>query len=91
MINHQNPKDSTWQYSDEEKGFLVNSVIDRPAGIEIFDSYGIKCNSRFLLNYGFVEQFNQSTTFVFKVVINDLIPLYNEKIEIYPHLANSSF
>ena len=31
------------------------------AGNQVFDSYGKKCNSRFLLNYGFAVEDNRDT------------------------------
>ena len=79
MINHKNPKDTLWNYSDEFGGFELKSVISKNQDLEIFDSYGIKCNSRFLLNYGFVEDNNMHTEYSFKIVIDDSFPLIEEK------------
>ncbi len=53
MLNHQLPKQTGWYYCDTMKGFVIQSLQDISIGAEIFDSYGQKCNSRFLLNYGF--------------------------------------
>ena len=46
---------------------------------EIFDSYGKKCNSRFLLNYGFVVDSNDANEVVIKVVCNEDDPFYKIK------------
>lgn len=54
MLNHRLPKQTSWFYCDRSKGFVVQSLKEISAGSEVFDSYGQKCNSRFLLNYGFV-------------------------------------
>lgn len=53
MLNHHMPKQTSWYYCDSSNGFVIQSLREIPAGSEIFDSYGQKCNSRFLLNYGF--------------------------------------
>lgn len=53
MLNHHIPKQTSWYYCDRSRGFIIQSMKDIPLGAEIFDSYGQKCNSRFLLNYGF--------------------------------------
>jgi histone-lysine N-methyltransferase SETD3 len=37
---------------------------------EIFDSYGKKCNSRFLLNYGFIVRYNDANEFPIKIYYN---------------------
>lgn len=54
MLNHRLPKQTSWLYCDRSRGFVVTSLKEIPPGSEVFDSYGQKCNSRFLLNYGFV-------------------------------------
>lgn len=40
------------------EGFVLESVTDIKAGVEIVDSYGKKFNSKFFLNYGFVIEGN---------------------------------
>ena len=54
MLNHKLPKQSSWNYVDQVEGFVIEALEDIPQGVEVFDSYGKKCNSRYLLNYGFV-------------------------------------
>lgn len=58
MLNHKLPKQTSWNYIDEKGGFEIYSLQDIPAGVEVFDSYGKKCNSRYLLNYGFLTPDN---------------------------------
>lgn len=53
MLNHHLPKQTSWFYCNESEGFVIQSLKEIPIGNQIFDSYGQKCNSRFLLNYGF--------------------------------------
>lgn len=45
----------------------------------IFDSYGRKCNSRFLLNYGFVVEDNDANEVQIAVQIDLTDPLLNLK------------
>lgn len=54
MLNHKRPKQTTWTYTDEKQGFVIEAIHDIPRNEEVFDSYGKKCNSRFFLNYGFI-------------------------------------
>jgi histone-lysine N-methyltransferase SETD3 len=53
MLNHRLPKQTVWKYSDEREGFIIDALEPIPAGTPVLDSYGLKCNSRYLLNYGF--------------------------------------
>lgn len=52
-MNHRRPRDTVWYYDDSQGSFIVQSLRNIGVGEEVFDSYGKKCNSRYLLNYGF--------------------------------------
>lgn len=39
--------------------YCVHSLQSIPAGAQVYDSYGQKCNHRFLLNYGFAVEDNR--------------------------------
>jgi histone-lysine N-methyltransferase SETD3 len=58
MLNHLRPRETKWEYEDSVGGFVVTSMCRIPSGAEVFDSYGWKCNHRFLLNYGFSVERN---------------------------------
>lgn len=58
MLNHHRPRETKWQFEDHLQGFTVTSLQRIPASSQIFDSYGMKCNHRFLLNYGFSVESN---------------------------------
>jgi len=60
MLNHKRPKQTTWTYTDEKEGFVIEAIGDIQRNEEIFDSYGKKCNSRFFLNYGFIVRNNDA-------------------------------
>ncbi len=58
MLNHRVPRHTSWFYCDHRGGFVIQSLREMGVGGEVFDSYGQKCNSRFLLNYSFVLNSN---------------------------------
>lgn len=70
MLNHKRPKQTTWTYTDEKRGFEIQAIEDIPRNAEIFDSYGKKCNSRFLLNYGFIVRNNDANEVPLEIYYN---------------------
>ena len=58
MLNHQRPRQTRWLFDSVQRAFRIISLVPIAAGQQIFDSYGKKCNSRFLLNYGFTVDHN---------------------------------
>lgn len=58
MLNHYQPRETTWDYSDIDQGFQIKSLKNINPGEQIFDSYGKKSNLRYLLNYGFTVENN---------------------------------
>ncbi len=60
MLNHKRPRQTTWTYSDERQGFIIDCLEDIKRGEQVYDSYGRKCNSRFFLNYGFINLNNDA-------------------------------
>ena len=60
MLNHKRPRHSTWYYSDERGGFVIEASDDIERGETVYDSYGKKCNSRFFLNYGYINPENDA-------------------------------
>ena len=67
MLNHRRPRETTWYYSDEKEGFIIEACENIPRGAPVHDSYGKKCNSRFFLNYGFINHNNDANEVVFNV------------------------
>ena len=53
MLNHRRPRQTKWAYDSTTSEFKVESIGLMYAGTELLDSYGRKCNTRYLLNYGF--------------------------------------
>jgi histone-lysine N-methyltransferase SETD3 len=70
MLNHKRPRETTWFYSDEKEGFVIEACEDLPRGAPIHDSYGKKCNSRFFLNYGFINANNDANEVAFKIFLD---------------------
>ena len=79
LLNHKRPKETIWYYNNSLKGFVIQAIQDIKKGSEIFYSYGIKCNSRFLLNYGFALENNDYMEVIFNINFNDSYPLFNDK------------
>ena len=67
MLNHKRPRQASWAYSDEKGGFVIETWEDIKRGEQIHDSYGKKCNTRFLLNYGFINLNNDANQYPLKV------------------------
>jgi hypothetical protein len=62
---------------------MFESIEDCQAGEEMFDSYGKKCNSRFLINYGFIEDDNDGNEVPFKIYLHEEnTQLYGEKLKL---------
>lgn len=59
MLNHLRPRETKWQFDDYLQGFTVTSLQGIRPGAQVYDSYGQKCNHRFLLNYGFSIENNR--------------------------------
>src|ERR1700691_413738 len=81
MLNHKRPRQTTWSYTDERAGFIIESLDDIKRGDEIYDSYGKKCNSRFLLNYGFINLDNDANEVPIRITYNEDDPLITVKKE----------
>jgi histone-lysine N-methyltransferase SETD3 len=90
MLNHKRPRQTQWFYSDELKSFVVQAIhdIEKNEQVKIFfkskvyDSYGKKCNSRFLLNYGFIVDNNDGNEFPITLELNPSCPLYSYKLNL---------
>jgi hypothetical protein len=59
MLNHQRPRETKWSFDDDLDAFTITTLQNIPASSQVFDSYGQKCNHRFLLNYGFAVEDNR--------------------------------
>lgn len=49
----------------------------------MYDSYGKKCNSRFLLNYGFTIEDNDANEYPITLKLDDSCPLFEEKKKLF--------
>jgi len=59
MLNHHRPRETKWTYDDDLGAFTITTLQRISRGSQVFDSYGQKCNHRFLLNYGFAVEDNR--------------------------------
>ena len=63
LLNHRRPRQTQWFYDDGKDSFIVQAIENIDKGSEIFDSYGKKTNARFLLNYGFSIENNETSEY----------------------------
>ena len=71
MLNHKRPRQTAWTYTDERGGFIIEALDDIKRGEQVYDSYGKKCNSRFFLNYGFINLDNDANEYPLRVYYNE--------------------
>ncbi|OMJ75492.1 hypothetical protein SteCoe_25341 [Stentor coeruleus] len=81
MLNHQKARQTSWKFCQQRNGFIIEAAVDIFKGQEVLDSYGIKCNSRFLLNYGFTLDDNDANEFPYLIKITEDLPFYEEKLD----------
>ena len=83
LLNHRRPRQTQWFYDDNKNAFIVQAIEEINPGQEIFDSYGKKTNSRFLLNYGFALENNDMGEYQLTVVFNNEYPLFDIKKKLF--------
>ena len=59
MLNHYRPRETSWTFDDSQQSFTMTSLSPIKLGQQVMDSYGKKCNSKFLLHYGFAIETNR--------------------------------
>ena len=84
MLNHKRPKQTSWTYTDDKNGFVIEALKDIPRNEQVYDSYGKKCNSRFFLNYGFIVENNDGN----EVPIKVYYPESDDKKEMKKEMIN---
>ncbi|CAB9499519.1 SET domain containing [Seminavis robusta] len=51
--------ETKWTFDEDRQAFTITTLQHIPGGAQVYDSYGQKCNHRFLLNYGFAVEDNR--------------------------------
>ena len=74
LLNHKRPRQTQWYFDDNLDSFVIQAIENIKQGDEIFDSYGKKTNARFLLNYGFCLEDNDTSEY---------LPLYEIKKKLF--------
>ena len=83
LLNHKRPRQTQWYFDDNLDSFVIQAIENIKQGDEIFDSYGKKTNARFLLNYGFCLEDNDTSEYLLTVEFNDKYPLYEIKKKLF--------
>ena len=79
LLNHKRPRETQWYYDDSINSFVIQATENIKEGAEIFDSYGRKTNARFLLNYGFALDDNDTSEYLLTVIFNEAYPMFEIK------------
>ncbi|MGK3744469.1 MAG: histone-lysine N-methyltransferase SETD3 [Bacillariaceae sp.] len=102
MLNHYRPRETKWTFDEDRQAFTITSLQPIHAGAQVYDSYGQKCNHRFLLNYGFAVEDNREldgfcpNEVPLELNLSPEDPLYQLKLdfwirgEVNPNLSSSS-
>ena len=67
MLNHTMVPTTQWKFYPDKDAFIIHSTSFQKKGLEIYDTYGPKCNSRYFVNYGFTQEnniYSQSALFI---------------------------
>ena len=91
MLNHKRPKQTQWYYDDNLESFVIQAIENIKEGKEIFDSYGKKTNARFLLNYGFCLDDNDTSEYLLTINFNEKYPLFNDKKKLFKHECENDY
>jgi histone-lysine N-methyltransferase SETD3 len=89
MLNHYRPRETKWTYEASRRAFTITSLMHIGPGAQVYDSYGQKCNHRFLLNYGFaIEKNREADGFCpnevpFKFSLDPSDELYDMKLPLW--------
>jgi len=59
MLNHYRPRETSWTFDDSKNAFTITSLSALQGNQQVMDSYGKKCNAKFLLHYGFAVEVNR--------------------------------
>ena len=96
MLNHYRPRETKWTYEESIQAFTITTLQHIRSGCEVLDSYGQKCNHRFLLNYGFAVEDNREmdgfcpneVPIELSIFPND--PIFDEKIDFWIRSGTST-
>lgn len=75
MINHSNKPNTNWYYNKKNKSLSIISTCNINNNCEITNSYGIKSNNCYLINYGFIienDEIDKNTKYEFNLEMEDI-------------------
>ena len=93
MLNHSKNPGTRWTFVPEEDSFIIYSEKYIFKNIEIFDTYGPKCNSRYFVNYGFTlkdnQEYNQGAIFIDPVKILNKYTMNENKLNLLKNMETT--
>lgn len=96
MLNHFRPRETSWTFENDIRCFTITSLKPLSRGQQVMDSYGKKCNSKFLLHYGFAVECNREANGVclnkisLQMRMRDDDPALREKLFMCPRTKKFS-
>jgi len=90
MLNHKRPRETSWTFDNKRNSFTITTLKTIVRGEPIYDSYGPKCNSRFLVNYGFALEHNEDNQCQLHVAIPTTDPHYALKLRLLGGYASNA-
>jgi len=90
MLNHKRPRETSWTFDNKRNSFTITTLKQLLRGEPIYDSYGPKCNSRFLVNYGFALEHNEDNQCQLHVAIPTTDPHYALKLRLLGGYASNA-
>lgn len=96
MLNHSTSPGTEWTFLEKDNFFVIKNNKPFFKSMEIFDTYGPKCNSRYFVNYGFTLPDNkENTTQIFidtkEIMSNPHSSCYQTKLDIIQSLDKKNF
>jgi histone-lysine N-methyltransferase SETD3 len=76
MFNHNRPCQTKWYYDENLKGFCIKATEEMARGDQIYDTYGLKSNAEFFMNYGFLIPENEQNTYAIRIRLEPTDPQY---------------
>ena len=91
LLNHKRSPKTHWNFNNIKEIFYIKSINNIVMGDEVFDSYGIKSNSIFLLCYGFTVENNTGNIFNIKIPLNETYPYLKQKMSFLKYTKQNKF
>ena len=84
MINHGEPGNCEWYYDDQKNAFIISATQDIKKNEEVVVSYGQKSNTKYFIQYGFINLNKEDDEVSICLTLDSKDGLYKTKISMLP-------